>query len=299
MSAAETSRVRYRRPRKAESIEARLLEHVQRLGEEHPPIPLDSADFTMKRPDLLASRFGGVVAYMTRVELEVERNVLELNLLLPDPPPVDKLFYADVWSPQEIHHGLLLDKLQSLAGLPGSPPNVDKISFQLRFLGALAKLPSIQDVSRMLYYLTGVATEQSAILAYNLLHKGLLDLDERAVASTIIAPIRRQEPGHFAYYKIAARGLWSEMAPWQKWLVRMLRKQSFEVVGAYNKRQRGEFGGVMEALGITTDGDEGIRKYAQQIGRVERDLLWAQKQGLRFPGYVLDALRNAVRLHRR
>ncbi|MBB6566550.1 GTP-binding protein LepA [Kribbella sandramycini] len=283
----------------AAAAEARLMDHVDRLGEEHPPIPLDSADFTMRRPDLLASRFGGVLAYMTRVELEVERNVLELNLLLPDPPPVDKHFYADVWSPQELHHGVLLDRLQTLAGLPVSEPNVDQISFQLRFLGALAHLSAIQDVSRMLYYLTGVATEQSAILAYNLLHKGLLELDEQAVASTIIAPIRRQEPGHFAYYKIAARGLWSEMAPWQKWLVRLLRKQSFEVVGAYNKSQRAEFGGVMEALHITDGGDEGLQKYAQQIGRVELELLWAQKQGLRFPGYVLDSLRSAVHLYRR
>jgi hypothetical protein len=299
MTAAETSRVRYRRPRRAETVEARLFEHVNRLGDEHPPIPLDSADFSMKRPDLLAGRFGAVLAYMTRVELEVERNVLELNLLLPDPPPVDKLFYADVWSPQEIHHGLLLDRLQTLAGLPVSAPNVDKISFQLRLLGALAHLPVIQDISRMLYYLTGVATEKSAILAYNLLHKGLLDLDERAVASTIVAPIRRQEPGHFAYYKIAARGLWEEMAPWQKWLTRLLRKQSFEVVGAYNKRQRAEFGGVMEDLGITAEGDEGIRKYAQQVGQVELELLFAQRQGLRLPSYVLDSFRSAFRLYRR
>jgi hypothetical protein len=51
---------------------------------------------------------------MSRVELEVERNVLELNLLLPDPPPVDRHFYADVWLPQEIQHGLLLDRLQLL-----------------------------------------------------------------------------------------------------------------------------------------------------------------------------------------
>ncbi|TDD51276.1 GTP-binding protein LepA [Kribbella antibiotica] len=276
-----------------------MREHVDRLGAEHPPIPLDSADFTMKRPDLLVSRFGATLAYMTRVELEVERNVLELNLLLPDPPPVDKYFYDDVWGPQEIHHGLLLDRMQTLAGLPVSAPNVDKIDFQLKLLGALAHLSPIQDISRMLYYLTGVATEKSAILAYNLLYKGLLDLGEKAVASTIIAPIRRQEPGHFAYYKIAAIGLWNDMAPWQKWLTRLLRKQSFEVVGAYNRRQRAEFGGVMEDIGITADGDIGIQKYAQQVGQVEMELLWAQKQGLQLPTYVLDSFRSAFRLFRR
>src|SRR4051794_40472532 len=102
------------RRRKARREESRLADHVDRLGEEHPPIPLDSVDYTMKRPGLLAERFGSVLSYMSRVELEVERNVLELNILLPDPPEVDRHFYADVWMPQETHHGLILDRLQVL-----------------------------------------------------------------------------------------------------------------------------------------------------------------------------------------
>ena len=277
-------------------MEARLAEHVDRLGEEHPPIPVDSADYSMTRPNLLAERFGPVLTYMARVELEVERNVLELNLLLPDPPAVDRHFYADVWLPQEIHHGLLLDRLQMLAGLPASNPDLTSMNFSYRVLGALGRWSPVQDVSRMLYYLTGVATEQSAILAYNKLYQGLLDLGERAVAMTVVAPIRRQEPGHFAYYKIAAQGLWAEIAPWQKWLVRTLRRHTFEPVGAYTKKQWAEFGAVMHLLGITTEGDEGVNRYAQQIGRVEMELLWAQRQGLRVPTYIVDSLRSAARL---
>ncbi|WP_433007060.1 GTP-binding protein LepA [Kribbella sp. CA-294648] len=278
------------------SVERRLVEHVDRLAEEHPPIPLGSADYSMARPQVLAKQLGPVVTYMSRVELEVERNVLELNMLLPDPPPIDRHFYADVWLPQETHHGLLLDRLQSLAGLPPATPDLTHVSFSFRVLGALGRLNAVQDVSRMMYYLTGVATEQSAILAYNRLHQGLLDLGERAIASSIIAPIRRQEPGHFAYYKIAAQGLWTELAQWQKWLVRTLRRHTFEPVGAYTKKQWAEFGDVMHHLGITTNGEAGITRYAQQIGRVELELLYAQRQGLRVPTYVLDSLRSAARL---
>jgi hypothetical protein len=278
------------------SVEARLSEHVDRLGEEHPPIPVDSADYTMARPGLVAKTFGPVLTYMSRVELEVERNVLELNLLLPDPPAVDRRFYADVWLPQEIHHGLLLDRLQSLAGLPPADPDLTSMAFSYRVLGALGRWSSVQDVSRMLYYLTGVATEQSAILAYNKLHQGLLELGERAVATTVVAPIRRQEPGHFAYYKVAAQGLWTELTSWQKWLVQTLRRHTFEPVGAYTKKQWAEFGAVMHHLGITTDGEGGLTRYAQQIGRVEMDLLWAMRQGLRVPTYVVDSLRSAARL---
>jgi hypothetical protein len=180
--------------------------------------------------------------------------------------------------------------------LPPADPDLTSVAFSYRLLGSLGRWSAVQDVSRMLYYLTGVATEQSAILAYNKLHQGLLELGERAVATTIVAPIRRQEPGHFAYYKIAAQGLWAELAPWQKWLVRTLRRHTFEPVGAYTKKQWAEFGAVMHHLGISAEGGSGLIRYAQQIGRVELELLWAQKQGLRVPAYVVDSLKSAAKL---
>jgi hypothetical protein len=268
----------------------KLADHVDRLGEEHPPIPLDSVDYTMNRPDLLAERFGPVLSYMSRVELEVERNVLELNILLPDPPEVDRHFYADVWLPQETRHGMILDRLQVLAGLEASTPNLTDVTFRLKLLGALGRVGAVQDVSRMLYYLTGVATERSAVLAYNKLHAGLIELGERAIAATVVGPIKRQEPGHFAYYQMAARELWSQMGSWQKWLVRALRKRTFVPVGVDNREQRVEFGDVMRALGV----DEDLRHYARQVGRVEHELLWAHRQGLRVPDYVFKALRRAA-----
>ena len=248
----------------------------------------------MERPGLLAERFGTVLDFMARVELEVERNVLELNLLMPDPPEVDRHFYADVWLPQETHHGLILDKLQVLAGLPPTEPNLTDVAFKLKLLGALGKVYGVQDVSRMLYYLTGLATERSAVLAYNKLHAGLVELGEKAVAATVVAPIRRQEPGHFAYYQMAARQLWSQLSSWQRWLVRTLRRHSFEPVGVYNKLQRVEFGQLMRALGISTGGDADLRHYARQVGRVEHELLWAHRRGMRVPDYVFKELRRAA-----
>ena len=94
----------------------RLVEHVQRLGEEHPPLRLEDVDFTVRDPRTFEQRFGHVLDYMARVELEVDRNVLELLTLLPDPPEVDRHFYADVWQPQEIQHGRILDELQVRLG---------------------------------------------------------------------------------------------------------------------------------------------------------------------------------------
>jgi hypothetical protein len=283
-----------RRGRRRE--DSRLADHVDRLGEEHPPIPLESVDYTMKKPSVLAERFGSVLAYMTRVELEVERNVLELNILLPDPPEVDRRFYADVWMPQETRHGLILDKMQQLAGIVPHEANLSDVDFKLKLLGALGKVPGVQDISRMLYYLTGLATERSAVLAYNKLHTGLIELGERAIAATVVAPIKRQEPGHFAYYQMAAQELWGQLSGWQRWLTRSLRKRTFEVVGAYNKRQVTEFGDVMDALEVSKGGEVDLREYARQVGRAEYELMFAHRSGLRVPDYVFKSLRRSAEL---
>ena len=272
------------------STELRLAAHVDRLGEEHPPIELDSVDWTVHDPAAFSARFGHVLDYMARVELEVDRNVLELITMLPDPPEVDRRFYADVWQPQELRHGLILDELQTRVGRPPATPDRDTVSAKLRVLGVLGHLDRVQDVTRMLYYLTGMATERSAVLAYNLLHDGVVEMGETAVAETVVAPIRRQEPGHYAFYKMSAIGLAEQLAPWQRWLVRRLRQLSFAPVGANDATQLADFGDVMETLGITED----LEDFTETIARVERELLWAQADGMRVPPYVLAAFRDAA-----
>jgi hypothetical protein len=272
------------------STERRLVEHVDRLAAEHPPVPLDSVDYTVRHPEVLRGRFGHVLDYMARVELEVDRNVLELTTLLPDPPEVDRYFYADVWHTQETHHGLILDRLQVELGRPATTPDLDSISLKLRILGGLAHLPSFQDVVRMLYYLTGMATERSAVIAYNLLHQGMLSLGETGIAETVVAQIKRQEPGHYAFYQLSARGLWGELAGWQHWLVRRMRGISFAPVGANNATQAADFGDVMTTLGMS----DGIDDWAARIARVETELLWARDRGLAVPAYVVGAFRDAL-----
>jgi hypothetical protein len=279
------------RPR---SVERRLAQHVDRLGEEHPPIDLATVDFTIHDPVTTNRRFGHVLDYMARVELEVDRNVLELTTMLPDPPEVDRRFYADVWHPQEVRHGQILDELQQRLGRPPATTDLDTVSAKIRILGALSHLAPVQDVVRMLYYLTGQSTERSAVLAYNLLQTGLTDLGETAAVETIVAPIKRQEPGHHAFYAMSARGLAEQLSPWQTWLVRRLRALSFGPVGVNDEEQKADFGEVMGALGI----DRRVEDFAEQASRVERELLWAHRQGMRVPPYVLRAFREATELAR-
>src|SRR3546814_7306110 len=92
--------------------------------------------------------------------------------MLPDASAVDRRFYSEVWQPQEIHHGLILDKLQTVIGRAPAVTDTTTVSPKIRILGALAHLSPVHDVVRMLYYLTGMSTERSAVLAYNRLHDG-------------------------------------------------------------------------------------------------------------------------------
>ncbi|WP_028709352.1 hypothetical protein [Propionicicella superfundia] len=269
-----------------------ILEHVQTLGHEHPPIPLESVDYSVKDPVGMSRRFGRVLDFLARVELEVERNVLELLVLLPGVGEADRMFYADVWADQEIRHGVILDKLQNDIGRPPAEPDTT-VSTGVRILGMLAHFPAIHDIIRLLYYLTGAATERQAVLAYNRLEAGLIEMDEQAIARTVIGQIKRQEPGHYAFYNMSATLMFQqgELRPWQVFLARQLRKLSFEPVGMYGDRTRqAEFGGVAIALGL----DEDLARIARDVGRVEHSLLWASKNGMEVPPYILKAFEESV-----
>jgi hypothetical protein len=280
----------------ATAEECRLREHVDRLGADHPPLELSSVDFTVHQPAVVIDRFGKVLDYMARAELEVERNVLELTILLPDPPEVDRYFFTDVWQPQEAMHGRILDELQTRLGSPPAAANLEDVSLNVRLFGALAHLDPVQDVVRMLYYLTGMTTERSALLSYHLLHDGLVELGESAIAQTIITPIRRQEPGHYAFYQMSCRALWAQLDRWQQWLVRRLRAASFAPVAADGPSHLADVGDMMSQLGVHSA--DQVSSFAEQVSRVERDLLFARDKGLRVPPYIARSFSECLQLSR-
>lgn len=274
----------------------KIADHVQRLGDLYPPIDLNSIDRTIKNPRLVADRYGHVIDYLARVELEVDRNVLELLVLLPDVDDTNRTFYADVWQPQEIQHGLILDRLQQDLGRRPADPYLD-VSFRIKVLGALAHLKPVQDVARLLYFLTGASTERQAVLAYNLINTGMVQMGEKAITETIITPIKQQEPGHFAFYQMSATAMIQSkvLKPWQMLLARVLREKSYGLVGTNAMEgYKTDMGGVAIQLGL----DKDLQGYAREIGRVESRLLWANRQGMDFPPYIFEALRESVELFR-
>jgi hypothetical protein len=270
----------------------RVRAHVLRLGEKHPPVPLDSVDYTLRSPSVVKERFASTLTYMARVEMEVERNVLELAMLLPGVDEVDELFYRDVWSPQEAHHGVILDTVSEHLGLT-VVADTTTVSASVRVLGALAHVQPVQEVIRMMYYLTGAATEKSAMTAYAAMHKGLLGMQEGALAEAV-AKIKVQEPGHFAFYKLRAEEMLASraLAPWQLHLLRFLRSRAFTLVGARTRPEKAHFGRLIKELDL----EPGLDSHLRDIARVETQVLWAHKEGLVVPPYVLRAFREASEL---
>lgn len=206
------------------------------------------------------------------------------------------MFYSDVWYDQEIAHGQILDELKRRIDLPEAEPQL-AVGFAVQALGALARFEPIQDVARTIYYFTGASTERQAVLAYNALSTQLDELGEKAVRETIINQIKRQEPGHFAFYRMSAEKIMTDgtLRPWQVFLARLLRERSYELVGTHNDPvHQATMGEVIDVLGF----DGQLEAFAKEIGRLEAKLLWANKQGMEFPPYVLRALRESVELYR-
>lgn len=271
-----------------------LADHVERLEQDHPPIPLESVDFTVKDADAVRGRFGTMFDYLARVELEVERNVKELEAILPNAPEVDIYFYRDVWYHQELRHGHILDHLKAELDLPPAEP-LNEVATPVKLLGAAARVRPIQDVARCLYYFTGASTERQAVLAYSALIDRLDDAGEDAISQTLVQPIKRQEPGHFAYYRMSAELLGTKLRPWQRWLVQQLRTASYAMVGTNGDEEyKRDIGGLM----VTFDLDRDLEAYAREVGRLEARIVWANRNGMEFPPYVLESMRESVELYR-
>lgn len=269
-----------------------LRDHVQKLGEEYPPIPLESVDYTVKNPQLIRERFGVLFDYLARVELEVERNVKELDTILPNPTPEDLSFYRGVWHDQEMQHGYILDRLKAELGLPPADP-LTEVSGPVKALGVVAHLKPIQDVVRCVYYFTGASTERQAVLAYSALIERLEELGETALVETVIHPIKRQEPGHFAFYTMSATKIVPELRPWQLRLAQLMRSRTYELVGTHrDPKYQAQMGRVSEVLGFAEDPHD----YAREIGRLEARVLWDNRNGMDYPPYVLEAILEARRL---
>ena len=134
------------------------------------------------------------------------------------------------------------------------------------------------------------------MMAYHAISDGLEEMGETAIKTTVVDPIRVQEPGHFAFYRMSAHEMVQQkvLAPWQLHLAGVIRSRTFAPVGAKTLEQRAGFGAIVVNLGLEAD----IERTVRDVVRVEAHLLDAQRDGMKVPRYALAAFRDAADLYR-
>ena len=256
-------------------------------------IDLATVDFDVRRPDLVRERLGPTLDYFARVEREVERNLLEIAAFLPGASDQTKRFVT-IWAEQELPHGEVFETLKAHLHLPPSEPDLTTVSLPLRVTGRLSVIPGVSDVLLMLYNSMGAMHERLTAVGYDKLRDRLLDIGERGFAVTGVAPIRKQESGHYAFYRNSALALQGRLSSWQLALARIVRVHTYQPIGVRTSLTAGADKAVFGGTAMALTGSPDMSDIAVPVQRVAQELLVREGQGLRLPPFVAKALRQCV-----
>lgn len=262
------------------------------------PIDPDSVDYEFRNPQAVAGSFAATLGYLARVELDVARNVEEIEHVFgKNMPEVDRQF-VNFWGLQELHHGYILDRATSLLGLPA--PAVDlHIGASIKAAGILSNVPGLRDAMFFGYMATGEVTEASASRLYRKWSWDLTGMGEGAFANTAIDRINRQEPKHLAYYKMRGRQVRDTLSHWQILLARTLKERTMPITGVRNKwhkRQLGQM--VIELTGVDNSENSQYTDLVRQVQSVYDNMMYFEGQGAKVPGAVMRSLAECVEIAR-
>ncbi len=270
------------------------LDHLEAEG----VIDLADVDFHVRSPDLVRERLGSALDYFARVEREVERNLLEIAAFLPQASPQTRRF-VDIWSAQELPHGEIFETLKERLELPPSTPDLSTVSPTLKVAGRLAFIPGVGDVLLFLYLTMGAMHERLTAIGYDRLRDRFLEIGETGFATTGVQAIRKQESGHYAYYRNAAFEVRSRLAGWQLHIARAVRIATYQPIGVRTRLTGGARPADFGLAAVQLTGSPEIDDVAVPVQRVAQELLVRESQGARLPLFVQRALREAVAAARR
>lgn len=255
-------------------------------------ISLDTVDFTVPDPRRVREELGPALDYFARIEREVERNVLELQVVLPNADARTTRFVA-VWESQELPHGWIFDRMQQEVGMPPARPELNDFSRTLKLAGVLSHVPGVHEALMFLYLSIGAMHERLTAVGYDKLRDRVLELGMPGFAHTAIRPIRVQESMHYAYYRNAAVEQRDRLGAWQLQLARVVRRHTYVPVGATTPQRKADFG----AASIALVGGQDIAPLAEPVQRVAQELLTHARDGLRLPPFVAASLRDCLDAH--
>jgi hypothetical protein len=269
-----------------------LDEQLDRMESEG-ALDLRTVDFDLRRPDLVRERLAPTLDYFARVEREVERNLLEIAAFLPGAGEETQRFVR-IWAEQELPHGEIFETLKAHLSLPPSRPDLTTVTPGLRIAGRLSVIPGVSDVLLMLYHSMGAMHERLTAVGYDKLRDRLLEIGEHGFAATAVAPIRKQESTHYAYYRNAALVLKQRLATWQLALARIIRVRTYQPIGVRTRLTAGAAPAAFGTTAMALTGTVVLDEFAVPVQRVAQELLVQEGRGLRLPPFVARALQQTV-----
>ena len=276
-----------------QGAEARVLNFLGKVeqADDQQPIDPESVDYEFVNPTEVAESFRATLGYLARVELDVERNVREVHAVFGDTLPDTDRKFVDIWGPQELHHGYVLDRATQVLGLPAPAVNLD-MDASIRVAGTLGRyVPGLKDALFYSYMTTGVVTEAAASRIYRLWSDQLEARGEGAFAATAIDRIGRQEPKHLAYYRMRGAQVRDTLSPWQIKLARAVKERSMPLAGLSEQWHKGQLGRLVIEL---TGGDETLStEYLDLVSQVEsvyQRMMYYRENGGNVPGIVTRSI---------
>lgn len=229
------------------------LRNVERSG----VMLLDDIDFKMRDRGAVAARLAGCLQYFARVENEVDPEGLQVLMPLLGTEYEGYRSYGqeflDLWVPQELAHGQILDELQRQLGIEPLEPKHEISPHNVR-LGQLGeKHPGLHQAVELTYYAQGATQEALALTAYNRCFQILVEMGEATLAKQIFFPMRMQEGLHRSFYRNGAKNLREHVTKGQALFSKAVMSLTFSPVGAGEDKDKPQLGYIVEELGGEVD----------------------------------------------
>jgi len=206
---------------------ARRLDRLER----DPPLRLCDVDFRIRNPERLRQEFDEVFWYIATVEGAVGQNVADVTSLLPDLEGPDRTFLA-VWAGHEAAHYRIFQTLRRQLDQESVEAPEPTRRWSIQLAGAIAELPWLRPVVKLIYLARGAMHEHLTYSAYAHLGRLFLDRGESGLAATVTDPVRRQEAAHLGYYRLAAVHHRRGMSSAQVAAARAVSVRSYLPIGA-------------------------------------------------------------------
>ena len=109
-------------------------------------------------------------------------------------------------------------------------------------VGRLAEIEWFHGVIKLVYLAHGAMHERLTYDGYTYLGARLAAVGERALARTVVDPIRHQEARHLGYYRMAAAAHRRLLDPVQVRVARAISIRTYVPVGAADRQRRAQAG---------------------------------------------------------